>query len=416
MNTFNKNKVFYKIMSFLLILSLSLTAFMPTKTSVKAANNKGIELTTEINSWTGGYQMNVSMKNISNSTIDSWKLIVNQSDFQFTNIWSADYTASGDTYIITPASWSQSISAGGTITFGFNGTGDVPSNFSYILKYYINGIEYINGTESIVTPSPTIAPTATPTSTPTMTATPTPTVTPTPTSTPKFRVFLLLGQSNMAGYPKAQASDLVEDPRILVLGYDNNPALGRVTDQWDVACAPLHETWNGAVGPGDWFAKTLIQKLPAGDTIGLVPCAISGEKIETFMKGGSKYDWIIKRARLAQQKGGIIEGIIFHQGESNSGDPTWPNKVNTLVTDLRNDLNVGNIPFIAGELLYSGPCAGHNTLVNKLPSIITNCYVVSASGLVVDPSDSTWRLHFDHDSQVTLGKRYAAKMIEALGW
>jgi hypothetical protein len=219
----------------------------------------------------------------------------------------------------------------------------------------------------------------------------------------------------MAGYPKAQAADLVEDPRVLVLGYDNNPALGRVTDQWDVACPPLHEAWNGAIGPGDWFGKTMIQRYPAGDTIGLIPCAISGEKIETFMKvGGSKYSWIINRAKLAQQRGGIIEGILFHQGESNNGDTSWPGKVKTLVTDLRNDLGLGNVPFLAGELLYSGGCAGHNVLVNQLPSVITNCYVISASGLVVDPADTQWRLHFGHDSQVELGKRYAATMISAL--
>jgi len=66
-------------------------------------------------------------------------------------------------------------------------------------------------------------------------------------------------------------------------------------------------------------------------------------------------------------------------------------------------------------LLYSGGCAGHNTLINQLPGIISNCSVASASGLVVDPSDTQWKLHFSHDSQVTFGKRYAEKMIAALG-
>jgi hypothetical protein len=242
---------------------------------------------------------------------------------------------------------------------------------------------------------------------------------PTPTATPEpeFHVFLLLGQSNMAGYPKALPEDKVKDERVLVLGFDDNPATGRRKDEWDVACPPLHDSWNNALGPGDYFGKTMIEHVPDGGTIGLVPCAISGERIETFMKsGGSKYDWIIHRARIAQQSGGVIKGIIFHQGESNNGDPSWPHKVKTLVEDLRKDLGIGGVPFIAGELLYSGNCAGHNTLVNQLPSIISNCYVVSANGLVVDPSDTTWNLHFSRDSQVILGKRYAEKMIEALGW
>jgi len=236
-------------------------------------------------------------------------------------------------------------------------------------------------------------------------------------SGPTFHVFLLLGQSNMAGYPKAQAADKVKNERIRVLGFDDCAATGRQKDKWDVAVAPLHECWNGALGPGDYFAKTLIDELPAGDTIGLVPCAISGEKIETFLKvGGSKYGYIVDRAKAAQQAGGVIEGMLFHQGESNCGDSAWPGKVNTLVTDLRKDLNLGNVPFLAGELAPTGACSQHNTQVAKLPSLVTNAVVVSAAGLVLDPADTQYHLHFDHDSQVTFGKRYEAAMVQALHW
>jgi hypothetical protein len=112
----------------------------------------------------------------------------------------------------------------------------------------------------------------------------------------------------------------------------------------------------------------------------------------------------------------VIQGFLFHQGESNSGDPSWPGKVNTLVQDLRSDLGTGEVPFLAGELLYSGGTAGHNTLIQQLPNVVTNAYVVSANGLVVDPTDTQWNLHFGHDSQVTLGQRYEEKMLEALGW
>jgi hypothetical protein len=232
-----------------------------------------------------------------------------------------------------------------------------------------------------------------------------------------FHVFLLLGQSNMAGYPKAEAADKVEDARVRVLGYDECAATGRHKDAWASASPPLHECWNGAIGPGDYFAKTLLGTIPDGATIGLVPCAISGEKIETFMKaGGSKYDWIISRAKLAQQAGGVIDGILFHQGESNCGDGSWPGKVKTLVSDLKADLGLKDVPFLAGELAPNGNCANHNPLVNQLPGLITNGHVVSAQGLTVDPADTQWHLHFDHASQVTFGKRYAQAMISALNW
>jgi hypothetical protein len=234
---------------------------------------------------------------------------------------------------------------------------------------------------------------------------------------PTFHVFLLLGQSNMAGYSKAQDVDKVENPRIKVLGFDDCAATGRVKDQWDIAAPPLHECWNGALGPGDYFAKTMIDVVGPEDTIGLVPCAISGEKIETFQKvGGSKYSFIVDRAKIAQKDGGVIRGILFHQGESNCTDATWPGKVKTLVSDLRNDLGLGEAPFLAGELPYSGNCSGHNQLVNQLPGLIPNAFVVSAAGLAVDPADTQWNLHFDRASQVTLGQRYAEKMKEALGY
>jgi len=232
-----------------------------------------------------------------------------------------------------------------------------------------------------------------------------------------FHVFLLLGQSNMAGYPRAEEGDLLTDERIRVLGFDGCADTGRRENEWDTARPPLHECHHGALGPGDYFAKTLVSVIPSGDTIGLVPCAISGERIETFLKvGGSKYEWIVERARLAQEAGGVIDGILFHQGESNSGEGSWAGKVSTLIADLRAELGVGNVPFIVGELAHDGVCAPHNVEVHKLPDLVQNSHIVSASGLKIDTADTKWKVHFDHDSQVALGKRYAAKLIEVLDW
>jgi hypothetical protein len=230
----------------------------------------------------------------------------------------------------------------------------------------------------------------------------------------KTHAFLLLGQSNMAGFPKAQTADKTQISNVIVLGFDNCSATGSQTNVWRVAVPPLHECSQGAIGPGDWFAKTIISKYPAGDIVALIPCAFSGEKIETMMQGGTHWSTIIQRAQLGQKKG-PIEGILFHQGESNNGDSGWPSKVQQFVSQLKSTLGLGNIPFLAGELLYSGSCAGMNTYVNQLPNNISNCYVISASGLVLDPSDTQYKLHFGHDSQVDFGKRYASKMISALG-
>jgi hypothetical protein len=245
-----------------------------------------------------------------------------------------------------------------------------------------------------------------------------------------FRVYLLIGQSNMAGGADTEPADHEEDERILVLGYDDCAQTGRVYNEWDEAAPPLHACWSNGIGPGDYFAKTLIDALPEGDTIGLVPCAIPGVDIDFFVKGvvsarrdefaippddhwDSAYDWVIERAELAQAAGGVIDGIIFHQGESDSGEPNlslWTDKVKGMVEDLRADLGGEAFPFVAGELLYSGCCGGMNTIVNQLPDSIPNSYVVSAEGL-----NGVDAYHFDAPGVRTIGQRYGEAMIGALG-
>ncbi len=93
-----------------------------------------LQLSTETNAWSTGYTMNIYIKNISGSAVSDWNLTVNKSDFDISNIWGAEITESGDTYIITPLSWNQTISAGGTVNFGFQGVGTPVSNFSYTLE------------------------------------------------------------------------------------------------------------------------------------------------------------------------------------------------------------------------------------------------------------------------------------------
>lgn len=232
---------------------------------------------------------------------------------------------------------------------------------------------------------------------------------------PAFRVFLLLGQSNMAGFSKALPEDKATDPRILALGFDDCPEAARTEGEWSVAMPPLHECWNGALGPGDVFAKAMLARYPAADRIGLVPLALSGKPVETFMKGpDSQYQWILERARAAQAAGGVIEGMLYHQGESNCGEADWPQKVAQFVTDLRQDLGVGDIPFLAGELLYSGDCAQQNALVRQIPDLLANAHVVSAEGLVMAERDP-WKVHFSRESEIELGKRFADSMQAVLG-
>jgi hypothetical protein len=243
------------------------------------------------------------------------------------------------------------------------------------------------------------------------------------TPDPNFLVFLLIGQSNMEGIPLPQELDLAEHERVRVLAYDN--VCGREYNRWYQAAPPLHSHGTG-IGPGDYFARTLIATLPRQFKVGLVPCGIKGVDIDFFRKGvvsrrrgefpippdnhwTSAYDWVVSRAQLAQHAG-VIRGILFHQGESDCGDPEWIAKVSRVVADLHQDLGLSEaVPFLAGELCHGGCCAAHNALVHQLPNHVPNCHVVSASGL-----QGMDEFHFDLPGQRELGARFGRTMLETV--
>ncbi|MBN2509577.1 MAG: hypothetical protein JXB03_04845 [Spirochaetales bacterium] len=247
-----------------------------------------------------------------------------------------------------------------------------------------------------------------------------------PAGDEKMLVFLLIGQSNMEGIAKPQIQDLKKDPRIQVLAYQTNAGEGRLYNRWYTASPPLHSSWAG-VGIGDYFAKTLIDKLPDGYSIGLVPCGISGVDIDFFRKGAvsarrseffippdntrdGAYDWVLERARLAQKKG-TIAGVLLHQGESDAGQLVWLDKVARIMTDLRRDLGIPDLPLVAGELLYGGPCAGHNRVIAGLPARVRRSALASARGL-----EGLDQFHFNLEGVRELGRRYAEAMLEFLEW
>jgi hypothetical protein len=128
------------------------------------------------------------------------------------------------------------------------------------------------------------------------------------------------------------------------------------------------------------------------------------------------FNWVVDLAKKAQETG-VIKGIIFHQGENNTGQAGWPAKVNEYVTALRTELglNAADVPFIAGELPYTGGSASaHNPLVRQIPDVVENGHYVSAgpmeNGTVL--GDRGDMIHWSTESVIEMGKRYAAKMLE----
>jgi alpha-L-fucosidase 2 len=136
--------------------------------------------------------------------------------------------------------------------------------------------------------------------------------------------------------------------------------------------------------------------------------------IKTY--GDNPYQYLVEMAKLAQ-KDGVIKGILLHQGESNTNDKDWPNRVKGIYNNLLRDLNLKaeEVPLLAGELVSAdqkGACASMNKIIDELPKTIPTAHVVSSEGCVGRPD----HLHFAPAGYRELGRRYAEKMLALLAY
>jgi Domain of unknown function (DUF303). len=228
---------------------------------------------------------------------------------------------------------------------------------------------------------------------------------------PNFHLYLLVGQSNMAG--RGIITDEYRDisqPNVLMLDKEG---------KWITAAHPLHfdKPARAGVGPGLAFGLEMAKADPSVK-IGLIPCAVGGTAIESWQPGAMDsvtkkypYDDAVARLRTAM-KSGVIKGIIWHQGEANSRPERsagYLEKLESLIGRLREVAGNNNLPFVAGELgRYRDNYQLINDQLRQLPQKVKNTAFASSEGLV-HKGDKT---HFDAASATELGKRLAAQMIQ----
>lgn len=254
---------------------------------------------------------------------------------------------------------------------------------------------------------------------------------------PNFYIFLCFGQSNMEGAARPEAEDLQSPgPRFLLMPAVDDPQRGRKMGEWCEASAPLCRP-NTGLTPADWFGRTMIETLPKHIRVGVIHVAIGGIRIEGFMPseikeyvktapgwmkgmleayGNNPYERLVTLARKAQQDG-VIKGVLMHQGESNTGDPEWANKVQQVYDQLLGDLQLKpeEVPLLAGEVVQAngeGQCIAMNKQIRELPKTLHTAQVVSSTGCSNGPD----KLHFDAAGYRELGRRYGEKMLQLLGY
>jgi len=233
-----------------------------------------------------------------------------------------------------------------------------------------------------------------------------------------FHLYLLVGQSNMAGRGKVAEADKRPIPRVMSYSKDG---------KWVPAVDPLHFDKPSVVGVGVGrsFAAVVARSQP-GVTIGLVPCAVGGSPISAWEPGGfhpstktHPWDDCLKRARAALKQG-TLKGILWHQGESDAQPEkatVYEKKLHELISRFRRELQTPVVPFLAGQM-GRWPERPWNTAKEKvdaahrrLPAAVKHSAFVSAKGL----KHKGDKVHFDAASYRELGRRYAAGYLKLVG-
>lgn len=229
----------------------------------------------------------------------------------------------------------------------------------------------------------------------------------------QFHLFLLVGQSNMAGRGAVEETDRTPHPRVLML----NKA-----GEWVPAVDPMHfDKPIAGVGLGKTFGELVAEASPEV-TIGLIPCAVGGSPIDTWQPGAfypatQSHPWDDMAQRVAVAgAAGTWKGILWHQGESDAKPglaAAYETKLYDLVKRLRELLSAPDLPFIVGQMgqFADAPWSADAILVDqahqKLPQSIPHTMFVPADGL----KHKGDKVHFDAASYRELGKRYAKAFL-----
>ncbi len=221
---------------------------------------------------------------------------------------------------------------------------------------------------------------------------------------------LMIGQSNMAGRGDFGQVKPIRNPNCYML------RMGR----WQPMCEPVNPDraiFDGKFRSGISLAASFADSYArcCERPIGLIPCADGGTKLEQWMPGEILYDHALLQTKLAMRTSDL-KAILWHQGESDCQSDadveSYAHRFLTMITNLRNDLGMPDIPVILGEIPYqigeSWKTQGRerrlNEILRQLSREVPGCAIATSVGLTLKPDG----VHFDAASCRELGNRYFA--------
>lgn len=226
-------------------------------------------------------------------------------------------------------------------------------------------------------------------------------------------VFILAGQSNMAGRGKVEPIDTIPNPRILSINKNGSLIIAK---------EPLHfyETSMTGLDCGLSFGKELLKYVPDNISLLIIPTAVGGSSIGQWINDESFRNVTLlsnfKEKVEIGKKYGKIKGVLWHQGENDATAKEtiaiYDEQLRKLFTLFRNETDNQTLPIFLGKLgTYSKTDESWQEINSKIEDFIktdSNVYLIRTNDLKHKGDN----VHFNSEGQREIGKRFAKKFNE----
>ena len=226
-------------------------------------------------------------------------------------------------------------------------------------------------------------------------------------------VFILAGQSNMAGRGLVEPQDTIPDRRIFTINKNGDIIIAK---------EPLHfyEPTLTGLDCGLSFAKALIRQIPDSISVLLIPCAVGGSSVYQW-SGDITYREVKLLTNFKEKAGigmryGQIKGILWHQGESDTNPvdmPLYKSRISQLFGEFRRITGNNQLPVLIGEL---GSYSENNELWQGINGQIRAYISSDPYSRIIYTSDLKEKgdkIHFNSEGQRIMGERFASEFIKS---
>ncbi len=232
-------------------------------------------------------------------------------------------------------------------------------------------------------------------------------------STPKKEnlwVFIMAGQSNMAGRGFVEPKDTIPSKRVLTINKNKEIILAK-------APINIYEPSFKGLGCGLSFGKRLIEQIPDSISVLILPTAVGGSSIYKWLGDSTHRDVpLLTNFKEKVEFGrsiGILKGILWHQGESDANKNNsinYEDRLHELFSNFREIAEDNELPILLGEIGSFSKNIYFTSINNQIRNYaLTHDLILIKTSDLKDKGD---KLHFNSAGQRLMGQRFADEYIK----